>query len=140
MSGLPERLDLVALRGKEMLFWNLIWSFTVWRLPYDFMLPYVTEGTSALTLPTLPKHRRNISQGKAHVESDPPWLEQFRFIRTRALCHDSKTQTEGPAHDFILQSATKSTTSSSASLFAPAPASASASPSASASNTSNNAA
>jgi len=80
-------LELHTLRNNETIFWNIIWHFTIQRLPYDLFLPYRIEARRSLVV----ENSRGVID---KLDKDGIWFDQFKQVRTFVLCKDSETQTD----------------------------------------------
>ena len=94
ISGLPDTIDLMNLRETEEVFWNLIFYFKFFNLPYDLFLPYKKTDKVSLLAHKKKGRQKTGARFNQYLIKDTTWLEQFNEIRMRARCTDNQTQTE----------------------------------------------
>lgn len=87
-------LDFKTLRLSEVIFWNLIWHFSLFKLPYDWFLPYKEDSRKSLLIQRKLVREKTAARLNITPEKENLWLDQFKQIRAFALCTDSETQTD----------------------------------------------
>ena len=86
-------LNFSSIRRKEEVFWNLIWHFSVHKLPYDLFLPYKITTRRSLVIENLKIAMKGGEKVNSNLDKDNTWYDQFKQVRAFALCTDNGTQT-----------------------------------------------
>eukprot|EP00826_Nyctotherus_ovalis_P001934 TRINITY_DN10366_c0_g2_i2.p1 TRINITY_DN10366_c0_g2~~TRINITY_DN10366_c0_g2_i2.p1 ORF type:complete len:431 (+),score=81.66 TRINITY_DN10366_c0_g2_i2:1962-3254(+) len=89
-------MELYAMRNVDAVFWNVIWYFTVNKLPYDLFLPYQITARKSLVIANSKISMKMGGKPLSNADKDGVWFEQFKQVRAFALCGDIGTQTDSP--------------------------------------------
>lgn len=89
-------IGLHTMRNVDAVFWNLIWHFTVNKLPYDLFLPYQITTRKSLVIANSKISMKVGGKSHSNADKDGVWFEQFKQVRAFALCEDVGTQTDSP--------------------------------------------